>query len=51
MVGKKIICPPYGAYVEWMAEAKTEVTRDKRLAQALEWMAAGKVRNWKYLRK
>ena len=38
-------------YVEWITEAKTEITRDKRLAQALEWMAEGKVRNWKYLRK
>lgn len=38
-------------YVEWITEAKTEITRDKRLAEALEWMAEGKVRNWKYLRK
>ena len=38
-------------YVEWITEAKTEITRGKRLAQALEWMAEGKVRNWKYLRK
>jgi hypothetical protein len=36
-------------YVEWFTEAKTEVTREKRLAQAIEWMAEGKVRNWKYL--
>jgi uncharacterized protein YdeI (YjbR/CyaY-like superfamily) len=35
-------------YVEWLAEAKTEATREKRLAQALEWMAEGKGRNWKY---
>jgi uncharacterized protein YdeI (YjbR/CyaY-like superfamily) len=31
-------------YVEWLAEAKTEATREKRLAQALEWMAEGKGR-------
>ena len=37
-------------YVEWVTEAKTEETRSKRLATALEWMAEGKVRNWKYLR-
>ena len=35
-------------YVEWITEAKREETRAKRLAQALEWMAEGKRRNWKY---
>jgi uncharacterized protein YdeI (YjbR/CyaY-like superfamily) len=35
-------------YVEWIAEAKREATRDKRIAQALEWLAEGKSRNWKY---
>ncbi len=35
-------------YIEWINEAKTEATRDKRLAQALEWIAEGKSRNWKY---
>lgn len=35
-------------YVEWYTEAKTDATRDKRLAQAIEWMAEGKSRNWKY---
>lgn len=38
-------------YVEWVTEAKTEETRQKRLAQAVEWMAEGKSRNWKYARK
>jgi uncharacterized protein YdeI (YjbR/CyaY-like superfamily) len=37
-------------YVEWIAEAKQEVTRAKRLATALEWLSEGKPRNWKYLR-
>lgn len=37
-------------YVEWITEAKTEATRDKRMETALEWMAEGKIRNWKYLR-
>lgn len=36
-------------YVEWITEAKTDVTRAKRLGQAVEWMSEGKVRNWKYL--
>lgn len=35
-------------YVEWVTEAKTEATREKRLATAIEWMAKGKPRNWKY---
>ena len=36
-------------YVSWLEEAKREETRAKRLAQAVEWMAEGKVRNWKYV--
>ena len=36
-------------YVEWITEAKREATRQKRLATAIAWMAAGKPRNWKYL--
>lgn len=35
-------------YVEWVTEAKTDATRDIRLAQAVEWMSEGKSRNWKY---
>ena len=35
-------------YVEWITEAKQETTRAKRLATALEWLAEGKPRNWKY---
>jgi uncharacterized protein YdeI (YjbR/CyaY-like superfamily) len=38
-------------YILWFEEAKTEDTRDKRLAQGLEWMAEGKSRNWKYMKK
>lgn len=37
-------------YIEWITEAKRENTRAKRLAQALEWLAEGKPRNWKYMR-
>jgi uncharacterized protein YdhG (YjbR/CyaY superfamily) len=37
-------------YIEWITEAKTEPTRDRRLATALEWIADGKGRNWKYER-
>ncbi|WP_346345154.1 YdeI/OmpD-associated family protein [Mucilaginibacter sp. dw_454] len=35
-------------YLEWIVDAKTEATRQKRIEQALEWMAEGKSRNWKY---
>lgn len=35
-------------YVEWITGAKRDATRSKRLAQAIEWMAEGKSRNWKY---
>lgn len=37
-------------YVEWINDAKTEATRDKRIATAIEWMAVGKIRNWKYVK-
>lgn len=35
-------------YIEWIADAKREETREKRVATAMEWIAAGKSRNWKY---
>jgi uncharacterized protein YdeI (YjbR/CyaY-like superfamily) len=35
-------------YVEWIVEAKRPETRDKRIATAVEWIAEGKQRNWKY---
>lgn len=35
-------------YIDWIAEAKRPETRDKRIAQAIEWIAEGKQRNWKY---
>lgn len=38
-------------YVNWVTEAKTEVTRDKRMATTLEWLAEGKSRLWKYEKK
>jgi uncharacterized protein YdeI (YjbR/CyaY-like superfamily) len=37
-------------YIEWITEAKSEATREKRLETALEWLAEGKSRNWKYQR-
>ncbi len=38
-------------YIEWIGEAKTTETRDRRIEQALGWMAEGKARNWKYMKK
>ena len=35
-------------YTEWIVEAKRPETRAKRVAQAGEWLAQGKKRNWKY---
>jgi len=37
-------------YNEWVGDAKTDATRDKRIAQAIAWIADGKSRNWKYQR-
>ncbi len=37
-------------YVEWITEAKSDETRDRRLETAVQWMAEGKGRNWKYVR-
>jgi uncharacterized protein YdeI (YjbR/CyaY-like superfamily) len=37
-------------YLEWITEAKGEATRKKRLATAIEWMAEGKPRHWKYMK-
>ncbi|REJ76205.1 MAG: hypothetical protein DWQ47_11360 [Acidobacteria bacterium] len=37
-------------YVEWITDAKREATREKRIAQAIEWLSEGKSRNWRYER-
>ena len=37
-------------YVEWVSEAKTDATRQRRLETSVAWLAAGKSRNWKYER-
>jgi uncharacterized protein YdeI (YjbR/CyaY-like superfamily) len=39
-----------GEYVEWITDAKNEQTREKRIAQAIEWIAEGKHRHWKYMK-
>jgi hypothetical protein len=35
-------------YAQWIGDAKREETRVRRIAQAVEWMAEGKPRHWKY---
>jgi len=36
-------------YIEWVIEAKQAATRENRIKTAIEWMAEGKPRNWKYM--
>lgn len=38
-------------YVDWITGAKTEETRNQRLASTVVWMSEGKPRMWKYLKK
>jgi uncharacterized protein YdeI (YjbR/CyaY-like superfamily) len=38
-------------YVEWITEAKTDETKNRRMETAIEWMSEGKSRNWKYMKK
>jgi uncharacterized protein YdeI (YjbR/CyaY-like superfamily) len=38
-------------YVEWITEAKTAPTRDRRMETTVEWLSEGKSRNWKYVKK
>lgn len=35
-------------YNVWIGEAKTQATRDKRIDEAIAWIAEGKGRFWKY---
>lgn len=37
-------------YVEWITEARQDATRQKRMTTAIEWLAEGKPRNWKYMK-
>ncbi len=38
-------------YLEWILDAKQPATRQSRIKTSIEWLAAGKSRNWKYERK
>jgi uncharacterized protein YdeI (YjbR/CyaY-like superfamily) len=37
-------------YTTWIDEAKREETRAQRVTQAVEWLAEGKPRHWRYMR-
>ena len=37
-------------YIEWITEAKTITTKEKRLSQTVAWLEEGKPRNWKYMK-
>ena len=37
-------------YTEWVTEAKTDETRERRIAAAVEWLSEDKPRNWKYMK-
>jgi hypothetical protein len=47
-------CPDVTETIKWSVpafdytDARTDETRTRRLATAVEWMAEGKSRNWKY---
>jgi uncharacterized protein YdeI (YjbR/CyaY-like superfamily) len=36
-------------YVDWIADAKREETRKTRLKKTIQWLAAGKPQNWRYM--
>ena len=38
-------------YAAWVADAKSDVTKQKRIDTAVEWISEGKSRNWKYQTK
>src|SRR5687768_16626430 len=37
-------------YIEWITEAKLDETRKRRVATAVEWIAEGRIRDWRYVR-
>lgn len=38
-------------YIEWIAGAKRDATRERRIATAIEWLAQGKTQSWRYERR
>ena len=49
LAGLQALAPSYQReYLQWISQAKRATTRNQRIAQALQWLAEGKKRNWKY---
>ena len=46
--GEEVSSVVLGRPARFSTEAKTDATRDKRLATTIEWLTEGKRRNWKY---
>lgn len=38
-------------YLEWVTDAKTAETKNKRIATTIEWLTEGKPRHWKYVKR
>jgi uncharacterized protein YdeI (YjbR/CyaY-like superfamily) len=38
-------------YLQWILDCKRPETRQRRIEQAIEWLAEGRTRNWKYERR
>ena len=38
-------------YLQWISNAKTETTRNRRMETAVEWLQKGRTLNWKYEKK
>lgn len=41
----------YIEYLEWIVVAKTDATRERRMATAVEWLGEGRSMNWKCERR
>lgn len=47
---RQMTIPQQNDYIQWFLDAKTDLTRQKRLGTMLEWLAEHKTRNWKYMK-
>ena len=46
----RLACCLNAAMLHRIVEAKRDDTRQRRIAQTVEWLAEGKPRNWKYMK-
>lgn len=47
---RQMTVPQQNDYIQWFLDAKTDITRQKRLDTMLEWLAEHKTRNWKHMK-